>query len=90
GPGSGSRAAGLSARALPAHAAGPAASPGPCLRDPARCNSPPPPAGPCRYELRRFLECAGTQSDLALCEGFNEALKQCKLSHGDSLPLALV
>uniref|UniRef100_A0A7N5P0V4 CHCH domain-containing protein n=1 Tax=Ailuropoda melanoleuca TaxID=9646 RepID=A0A7N5P0V4_AILME len=34
--------------------------------------------GPCLYEMRQFLECATNQSDLTLCEGFNEALKQCK------------
>ncbi|XP_056136878.1 coiled-coil-helix-coiled-coil-helix domain-containing protein 10, mitochondrial [Lampris incognitus] len=47
---------------------------------------PPRPAaaqpGPCHFEVRQFLDCATTQSDLGLCEGFNEALKQCKYSHG--------
>ncbi|XP_029908551.1 coiled-coil-helix-coiled-coil-helix domain-containing protein 10, mitochondrial [Myripristis murdjan] len=38
--------------------------------------------GPCHFEVRQFLDCATTQSDLSLCEGFNEALKQCKYSHG--------
>ncbi|KAJ8384912.1 hypothetical protein AAFF_G00197200 [Aldrovandia affinis] len=42
----------------------------------------PPPPGPCHFEVRQFLDCATTQSDLTLCEGFNEALKQCKYSHG--------
>uniref|UniRef100_A0A8C9VL40 Coiled-coil-helix-coiled-coil-helix domain containing 10 n=1 Tax=Scleropages formosus TaxID=113540 RepID=A0A8C9VL40_SCLFO len=40
--------------------------------------------GPCRFEVRQFLDCATTQSDLTLCEGFSEALKQCKYSHGKS------
>ncbi|XP_029474924.1 coiled-coil-helix-coiled-coil-helix domain-containing protein 10, mitochondrial [Rhinatrema bivittatum] len=40
--------------------------------------------GPCYYELKQFLECASNQSDLTLCEGFNEALKQCKYHHGVS------
>uniref|UniRef100_A0A8C4GQ23 CHCH domain-containing protein n=1 Tax=Dicentrarchus labrax TaxID=13489 RepID=A0A8C4GQ23_DICLA len=47
---------------------------------------PPRPAtaqqGPCQFEVRQFLDCATNQSDLSLCEGFNEALKQCKYSHG--------
>ncbi|XP_053507175.1 coiled-coil-helix-coiled-coil-helix domain-containing protein 2 [Ictalurus furcatus] len=37
---------------------------------------------PCTYELKQFLECAQTQSDLKLCEGFSEVLKQCKFSNG--------
>ncbi|XP_072518077.1 coiled-coil-helix-coiled-coil-helix domain-containing protein 10, mitochondrial [Salminus brasiliensis] len=41
-------------------------------------------AGPCLFEVRQFLDCATTQTDLSLCEGFNEALKQCKISHGVS------
>ena len=32
----------------------------------------------CQFELKQFLDC--TQSyDLSLCEGFNEALKQCRM-----------
>uniref|UniRef100_A0A4W4END4 Coiled-coil-helix-coiled-coil-helix domain containing 10 n=1 Tax=Electrophorus electricus TaxID=8005 RepID=A0A4W4END4_ELEEL len=41
-------------------------------------------AGPCLLEVRQFLDCATTQTDLSLCEGFSEVLKQCKFSHGDS------
>ncbi|KAK2881476.1 hypothetical protein QQF64_007846 [Cirrhinus molitorella] len=37
---------------------------------------------PCGYELKQFIECAQTQSDLKLCEGFSEVLKQCKFSNG--------
>ncbi|XP_053326709.1 coiled-coil-helix-coiled-coil-helix domain-containing protein 10, mitochondrial [Spea bombifrons] len=40
--------------------------------------------GPCHYEMKQFLDCATTQSDLTLCEGFSEALKQCKYNHGVS------
>merc|ERR1711962_537867 len=32
----------------------------------------------CGYELKQFLDCAQNQSDITLCSGFNEALKQCK------------
>jgi len=32
----------------------------------------------CLFEMRQFLQCAQNQSDLALCEGFNEALRQCR------------
>ncbi|XP_070683863.1 coiled-coil-helix-coiled-coil-helix domain-containing protein 10, mitochondrial [Pempheris klunzingeri] len=49
---------------------------------------PPRPApaqpGPCHFEVKQFLDCATNQNDLSLCEGFNEALKQCKYSHGVS------
>uniref|UniRef100_A0A8C6RXX5 Coiled-coil-helix-coiled-coil-helix domain containing 2 n=1 Tax=Nannospalax galili TaxID=1026970 RepID=A0A8C6RXX5_NANGA len=38
--------------------------------------------GPCLFEVRQFLECAQKQSDIKLCEGFNEVLKQCRLANG--------
>jgi len=37
----------------------------------------------CAYEMRQFLQCAQNQSDLSLCEGFNEALRQCKQYGGN-------
>ncbi|KAK2113977.1 Coiled-coil-helix-coiled-coil-helix domain-containing protein 10, mitochondrial, partial [Saguinus oedipus] len=37
--------------------------------------------GPCAYEIRQFLDCSTTQSDLSLCEGFIKVLKQCKYNH---------
>ena len=36
------------------------------------------PTGPCAWEIKQFLQCAQGQADLTLCEGFNEALRQCK------------
>ncbi|XP_072271716.1 coiled-coil-helix-coiled-coil-helix domain-containing protein 10, mitochondrial [Pyxicephalus adspersus] len=39
---------------------------------------------PCHYELREFLNCATNNNDLTLCEGFSEALKQCKQNYGIS------
>lgn len=33
--------------------------------------------GPCAWEISQFVKCAQT-NDLAVCEGFNEALRQCK------------
>uniref|UniRef100_G3U4G3 Coiled-coil-helix-coiled-coil-helix domain containing 10 n=1 Tax=Loxodonta africana TaxID=9785 RepID=G3U4G3_LOXAF len=54
---------------------------------PARTVPEPLSLGPCAYEIRQFLDCSTTQSDLSLCEGFNEAMKQCKYNHGlSSLP----
>uniref|UniRef100_A0A8D2N182 CHCH domain-containing protein n=1 Tax=Zonotrichia albicollis TaxID=44394 RepID=A0A8D2N182_ZONAL len=38
--------------------------------------------GPCQYEMKQFLECAQKQTDLKLCEGFSEVLKQCRISNG--------
>lgn len=35
--------------------------------------------GPCAWEIKQFLHCASTQSDLSLCQGFNEAIQQCKI-----------
>lgn len=37
----------------------------------------------CSYELKQFIECAQNQSDLKLCEGFSEVLKQCKFANGE-------
>lgn len=34
--------------------------------------------GPCAWEIKQFLQCSQMQSDLTLCDGFNEALRQCK------------
>lgn len=42
---------------------------------------PQQPSGPCAWEIQQFLQCAQGQSDLSLCEGFNEALRQCKVSN---------
>lgn len=36
----------------------------------------------CSYELKQFVECAQNQSDLKLCEGFSEVLKQCRFGNG--------
>merc|ERR1719228_1405181 len=52
-------------------------------------NTPPPPApapapasqepsGPCAFEIKQFIQCSQQQYDITLCEGFNEALKECK------------
>merc|ERR1712137_742177 len=32
------------------------------------------------FEIKQFLQCAQNQNDLTLCEGFNEALRQCRSS----------
>jgi len=34
----------------------------------------------CSFELKQFLDCSQSY-DLSLCEGFNEALKQCRQSN---------
>ncbi|XP_041447520.1 coiled-coil-helix-coiled-coil-helix domain-containing protein 10, mitochondrial-like [Drosophila obscura] len=33
---------------------------------------------PCTYELRQFLKCTEENSDLTVCQGFNEAMKECR------------
>merc|ERR1719433_1610696 len=43
---------------------------------------PQEPQGACAWEIKSFIQCAQQQSDLSLCEGFNEALRQCKQSNG--------
>lgn len=44
--------------------------------------------GPCQYEIKQFLECAQNQTDLKLCEGFSEVLKQCRVANGKYTVLA--
>jgi len=41
-----------------------------------------PNEGPCQFEMKQFLECSQTQYDITLCQGFNEALRQCRISNG--------
>ena len=36
----------------------------------------------CRFELKQFIECSQTQHDLSLCQGFNEALRECRRANG--------
>ena len=36
----------------------------------------------CGFELEQFLRCTQSQQDISLCEGFNDALKQCKQRNG--------
>jgi len=38
--------------------------------------------GPCQLQMKQFLECAQSQHDITLCQGFNEALRECKMSYG--------
>jgi hypothetical protein len=38
--------------------------------------------GPCQLHMKQFVECAQTQHDLSLCQGFNEALRECKMRYG--------
>jgi hypothetical protein len=32
-------------------------------------------------EIKQFLECAQNQSEVKLCEGFNEVLRQCRIAN---------
>ena len=34
--------------------------------------------GPCAWEISQFLRCAQGAQDISHCEGFNEALRECK------------
>ena len=33
---------------------------------------------PCEFEWKQFLECSQNQSDVSLCQAFNEAFKNCQ------------
>ena len=37
---------------------------------------------PCVQQLQQFLECTQQSSDISMCQGFNDALKDCKLRYG--------
>ncbi len=37
---------------------------------------------PCFQQLQQFLECTQGSSDITMCQGFNDALKDCKLRYG--------
>lgn len=58
-------------------AVAPASAPAPAAAQHAPASGP----GACAWEVKQFIECAQNQSDLTLCEGFNEALRQCKASY---------
>ncbi|XP_070572940.1 coiled-coil-helix-coiled-coil-helix domain-containing protein 2-like [Ptychodera flava] len=38
--------------------------------------------GYCQFEMKQFLECAQNTHDISLCDGFNQALKDCKIQYG--------
>jgi len=50
---------------------------------PAAAQVAPAPAtgAACSWEVKQFLDCAENQSDLSLCQGFSEALRQCKAAN---------
>lgn len=37
---------------------------------------------PCFQQLQSFLECTQQSSDISMCQGFNDALKDCKMRYG--------
>lgn len=42
-----------------------------------------PSQNPCELEMKQFLDCAQrNSSDISMCTGFNELLKQCRTSYG--------
>lgn len=45
---------------------------------PQYASQPQEPTGPCAWEIKQFIQCSQNQSDLTLCQGFNEALRQCR------------
>ncbi len=38
--------------------------------------------GACALQLRQFIECTQGQADITLCQGFNEALRECRIRNG--------
>ncbi|CAG9832091.1 unnamed protein product [Diabrotica balteata] len=35
----------------------------------------------CSKEIQQFINCAATEKDITLCQGFNEAIQHCKQKH---------
>ncbi|XP_050502388.1 coiled-coil-helix-coiled-coil-helix domain-containing protein 10, mitochondrial-like [Diabrotica virgifera virgifera] len=35
----------------------------------------------CSKEIQQFINCAATEKDITLCQGFNEAIRECKQKH---------
>ena len=62
--------------AAPAPVAEATALPAPALQT----NNAQP--NPCANELQQFIQCAQNQSDITLCQGFNIALKECRITYG--------
>ncbi|CAB0005121.1 unnamed protein product [Nesidiocoris tenuis] len=58
-----------------------AAAPVGAAAAPPLAGGPQEPVGPCAWEIKQFLQCAQQQSDLTLCQGFNEAISQCKATN---------
>ena len=56
------------------------AAPAPAAAPVAQAAPAPAPQQPqvCTMELQDFIKCTQTQSDVTLCSGFNEVLKECK------------
>ena len=43
----------------------------------------------CELELRQFVQCSQTRGDLSLCQGFSDALRDCRRAHGLSISTAV-
>ena len=43
----------------------------------------------CELELRQFVQCSQTRGDLSLCQGFSDALRDCRRAHGLSISAAV-
>ena len=37
--------------------------------------------GPCGWQMKQFLQCAQSQNDLTMCDGYNVALRDCKTQY---------
>merc|ERR1719242_1509780 len=71
---------GGSAAPAPAAPAAAPAAPAPAYGAPQQAYDPT--QNPCYNQLQQFLSCTQQNSDISLCYGFNEALKECKLQFG--------
>lgn len=49
----------------------------------APAQAPAPQQNACQYEFKQFLECTQNQTDISLCQGFNEVFRQCQQANGN-------
>ncbi|XP_035210993.1 coiled-coil-helix-coiled-coil-helix domain-containing protein 2-like [Stegodyphus dumicola] len=87
-----STAAGVAIGSAVGHTIGHALTGGGGAEAPVAAAAPtaPSPAAPaqggqtnaCQFEFKQFLECTQTQSDISLCQGFNEVFRQCQQANG--------
>ncbi|XP_014262102.1 coiled-coil-helix-coiled-coil-helix domain-containing protein 2-like [Cimex lectularius] len=75
-------AAGVAVGSSVGHAVGEAMTGGSHKDPPQQQQQQQEPPGPCSNEIEQFIKCTQNNDDIGLCQGFNEAIKECKKRNG--------